>query len=373
LPKEVVYSIFLFAVQEDIFYATSAFRLVCRSWNEAFSLNDRNNLKSLLQASSSAARLFIGDLIVQIVRKSPFFNVRPWPRMEYEEACTQLVEISNKFAAKNLFCLMNVAREFGRFIAGVEVSERDLLNVELYNIFDKYFLLLYKEIMTKARFTDYAELDRFMRGILKELNQKLPFLMNEQILWPNPTTLLSEEGGAIISHFEFTANKVLDYLERANLLKTLSENDAIAVFEKLLTKVSKDELACRAIFEHKMIGRYSRDMIEFMLSNTGSDFRVSDESMRFVPLHSMDHHFNSGNRDQRLEYHIDEILDSPGQMDRTNDTMRFFLLKYMLEMPEVYGRADLKWFIQLCLDSGVDEVIVRRIVFATVTGANIVI
>jgi hypothetical protein len=181
-----------------------------------------------------------------------------------------------------------------------------------------------------------------MRSLLVFAN--IPFITTEQIVWPNLSTL-KEEGKEIVRHFNIEASQVLDYLDHVKITKNLSEKDAVAVLEILLIKVERSAIANHAIVEHRFYQHYSRELVEFVLKNTCPDLFSQLYAAETSPVHKIfKYRIVAGKRHPEFEYVIDSILANPRSVD------------------------DLKFFVGICLDHGVDERILCKAVFLKVVG-----
>jgi hypothetical protein len=144
LPKDIMYKVFLLAVEDDFFHVLTVFRHVSKSWNDAFTLTDVEKMNSVLVASSLAAKLFISDLTVQLAQKAPCFNVRPWPCLKFEDAFTQVIEMTE--IHKDVLCMWNLAKELHLFSNDLGEYEREDVYFRLDSMFKCNTPLLYQDI-----------------------------------------------------------------------------------------------------------------------------------------------------------------------------------------------------------------------------------
>jgi hypothetical protein len=274
--------------------------------------------------------------------------------MTREAAIQHMVEMSE--FEEDVFCLRGLAKESGSFIDGLNWAERDNLHTGLHDIFKKPFALLRRDIFIKARFRDYAQLDKFIRRILKNYTKKPPFLFNDQILWPCPRTLLCKDGRVdILEKFEFTAQDALEYLDRATVMKSTDENDAAAVLKTLLTIVKPSDLSYHALVDHRFYKRHLPDTIALAFSSINSS---PDQATLFSLLdyrHIADHHMTAGQRLYEFEHIARDLLANPQQLIENMAAVCKFLLLYMfLSTPFEYDGEQLKRFIEYCVGGGVD-------------------
>jgi hypothetical protein len=211
--------------------------------------------------------------------------------------------------------------------------------------------------------------------MLQSINGQLPCILNDQILWPNLSALLANEDGEnILVRFAFTSHDILTYLDRTDIVKALSEKDAVSVLEKIFAKVAySDDLANHAIVAHRFYKRYSRELIELLLrviSPNKASLLHTDDLADVCQI--LDYTLVPEERRRyELEFAIDGCLADPGRMIGALQTKMFLcLLQYMCKNPETYGREHLRRFIAICLNKGIDESVLADAVLSVAVGAD---
>jgi hypothetical protein len=378
LSPEAVYQIYVDIMNDDIVYALTVYRLVCKGWNQFFTLSDVASVLHLTKASLPAAKLLIADAIVQNSRKTPRFSVRPWPVMTNEELYKVVIEVSK--CHEHALDLVNVLiHQFG--FLGMDYKYAS--HSRILSFFVDEHIELYKETVRKAKFDSYEQLDCFMRGFAKNLRNSnvvnglkkkkdLPFVLNREILWPHPKEFESGKFDEIWSVFTLSHNNIVDYLHRVAEIPGLLESIRHpALLEKILGKCDPNILLLKMISLYRRPTEHSKRIATLVLDivspGDAQKLESGDTSPNLYPGGYT--RLTAGERCPDLDKAINRILASPPpKIPSFRVASCLAMLAYICLNPDIFTQDELKRFVEFLLAVGINYGKVRDVAFLATVG-----